>query len=310
MSLTYARRPRKKNPSNLRWDSYTSSASESSKRWASTDRGWLFLLNHPDARGADDTWANERRAVGNYLKYERAAGPRGEHILATAYLTRLDPSTRAEHSTNLGSTWVNTVEAAKKWIEGKVKPALAAQKKAGTYKRNPSPYARGAYVERVKLPKWNGKPMLIEAPAPRIQAEFPGISKAGHLKEVERACVKANIAAHAYNRAMRAAYTKYGTKGGSVSGIGQEHFPKNVKTHLIKALDAFQAAQDAAQLHYKASGARTPFYKSVWVDKLVKAGGYGLGQYESKTNPKEAKRLGTKLNRKKAPKKRTSRSTR
>lgn len=85
---------------------------------AATPRGWVRLSRHPDARGADDTWANESRAVGFYLTYP------GRGVMASAYLTRLDPNTRSRHESRLGTEWFPSPAEAKRWIARRVWAAL------------------------------------------------------------------------------------------------------------------------------------------------------------------------------------------
>lgn len=97
--------------------------------WDEThDRGWASLSKHPDSRGTNDLWANEVRTVGNFLDYGKGSpwqsrGAAG-NVMATAYLTRLDPSTRARHEHRLGSQWFATKREAKAWIAKKVWDAL------------------------------------------------------------------------------------------------------------------------------------------------------------------------------------------
>jgi hypothetical protein len=146
-------------------------------------------------------------------------------------------------------------------------------------KANPR-YASGAYAERIKLPGWNRPANLVEASAPRVRASFPGVS---HEAAIEKAIVHANAAARAYNRTMKAAIAKHGDPHPWISGIGSEDFPEATKKLLRKQLDAFNRAQDAVALHYKALGKRTPLHKSDYAHRLVTAGGYGLGG--AKSNP-------------------------
>jgi len=153
-------------------------------------------------------------------------------------------------------------------------------------KKNPR-YASGPYAERVKLPGWSGKAALEHAPAPRIRAAF---GSTDHEAALEKAIVHANAAARAYNRTMKEAIAKHGDPQPWVSGIGSESFPEATKKLLRRQLDAFNRAQDAANLHYKATGKRTPFYKSEYAHRLVKAGGYGLGS--AKSNPAASNRWG------------------
>lgn len=97
-----------------------------------SDRGWAALAKHPDARGSNDLWANEVRTVGNYLDYGKGSpgqsrGAAG-NVMATAYLTRIDPMTRMRHEHRLGSQWFATKREAKAWIAKKVWAALRASK--------------------------------------------------------------------------------------------------------------------------------------------------------------------------------------
>lgn len=135
-------------------------------------------------------------------------------------------------------------------------------------------YTTGAYAERVKLPKRAGRAPIGEASVPYIQAAFRGTD---HTAALEASIRHANAAARAYNRTMRAAYATHGEMGPPISGVGQEHFPAKTKDLLRKQLRAFNAAQDAAALHYKALGKRTPFSQSAYANQMVKAGGYGYG---------------------------------
>lgn len=111
----------------LQWDDYTAKARHLSERWATSDRGWCHLTRHPDARGPNDLWANERKACGNYLDYAGTSshGPNGETIHAMAYLYRLDPITRSVHNLSGGFRWFATVPEAKAWIEATVRELLA-----------------------------------------------------------------------------------------------------------------------------------------------------------------------------------------
>lgn len=147
--------------------------------------------------------------------------------------------------------------------------------------KNPR-YASGPYTEKVKVPGFYGKTGLEHATAPRVRAAFPG---ADHITAIEKAIVHANAAARAYNRTMKAAIAKHGEPHPWISGIGSESFPDATKKLLRKQLDAFNRAQDAVALHYKALGKRTPFYKSEYAHRLVKAGGYGLGSTKSNPTP-------------------------
>ena len=123
------RTPSEKNPgvkARLVWDEFT--AGGRGQRHATTDRGGASHARHPDARGSDDNWANEVRTVGNYLDYGPGRPGQGRgaagNVMASAYLTRLDPSTRARHEHRLGSQWFATTREAKAWIAKKVWAAL------------------------------------------------------------------------------------------------------------------------------------------------------------------------------------------
>jgi hypothetical protein len=184
------------------------------------------------------------------------------------------------------SFYTDPNDATREWVsgsitrDGKVVATWPRPMRAGKTVANPR-YASGPYVEKIKLPGWNGKTSLEHASAPRVRAAFPG---ADHAAAIEKAIVHANAAARAYNRTMKAAIAKHGDPHPWISGIGSESFPDATKKLLRKQLDAFNRAQDAVALHYKATGKRTPLHKSEYAHRLVKAGGYGLGS--TKSNPK------------------------
>lgn len=88
---------------------------------AATPRGWVRMSRHVHARDAHDSWAAEASTVGNYVTYEsQGAKP----VLATAYVTLVDPNTRARHEVRLGSDWFATPAEAKRWIARRVWAAL------------------------------------------------------------------------------------------------------------------------------------------------------------------------------------------
>ena len=68
------------------------------------------------------------RTVGNYLDYGPGRPGQGRgaagNVMASTYLTRLDPSTRARHEHRLGRKWFATTREAKAGIAKKVWAAL------------------------------------------------------------------------------------------------------------------------------------------------------------------------------------------
>lgn len=77
------------------WDTYTAAVKPRNARWASTDRGWLFVDGH---------------AVGNYLDYTPFRTP--EQIAANG------GAIHAVLTNKPGSgAWLPTVEDAQKYIE-------------------------------------------------------------------------------------------------------------------------------------------------------------------------------------------------
>lgn len=167
-------------------------------------------------------------------------------------------------------------EAKRRGIKGvKQNPSFSVMHADGSLTPFANPrYATGAYIETVKLPKRARPAPLHEASAPRIRASLGAV---GHEAAIENAIGHANAAARAYNRALAAAYKKYGEHGPAISLIGQDHWPFSVKDRLRRAYAAFQGAQDAIHLHYNALGKRTPLRESPYAAKMVKAGYYGTG---------------------------------
>jgi len=97
------------------WDCHYASVPYESSQWASTDRGWVGLLNHPDMPDSD----YHSPCVGNYLRYDRP-NELGQHIHCCAYIFRRDAPLMPVGLVHLGSTWVDTLQDAKDWIESKV----------------------------------------------------------------------------------------------------------------------------------------------------------------------------------------------
>lgn len=99
----------------LRVDAFQATAPYESDRWASTDRGWLYDVEHPARNG------RENLPVGNYLDY----GPCGAHhrerpegsVHAMFTPWENDPITGAHRQFPCSAAYVHTPEAAQLWIE-------------------------------------------------------------------------------------------------------------------------------------------------------------------------------------------------
>lgn len=100
------------------WDDYRERLPHESTQWASTDRGWCHLEDHPDGPDAPT-------ACGNYLRYPESRGPNGEQYHAVAYVIQGTPNGWTA-STSLGSAWFAEVAGCKRFIEGAVREYLSA----------------------------------------------------------------------------------------------------------------------------------------------------------------------------------------
>lgn len=195
------------------------------------------------------------------------------------------------HEKRLLGVGPSTRRAVAKWVHDRMAAEGLSQvgadgtviftPRAPIAKNNPR-YDSGPYAERVKLPGWRSKALLVEAPAPRIRAAF---GSTDHEAAIEKAIVHANAAARAYNRTMKAAIAKHGEPHPWVSGIGSDSFPEATKKLLRKQIDAFHRAQDAVEMHYNAMGKRKLLHQSPYAQRLVQAGNYGIGS--AKSNPKK-----------------------
>lgn len=88
-------------------DAYRADVPPTSPEWATTDRGWVYDLAHPD-RG--NYLGN--LPVGNYLRYPG----RGVHACATPWT-----EVRSTGAVSRGATsarWFDSVEEAVEWIWG------------------------------------------------------------------------------------------------------------------------------------------------------------------------------------------------
>jgi hypothetical protein len=132
----------------------------------------------------------------------------------------------------------------------------------------------------------NRIPLRDLAPS-EIRYYFRGWTPADHEVAIARAVDLANAAAHRYNRALAVAYRIYGERGPLISGVGQDHFPAEVKEGLRASLRAHGDAQMAAEVHWLAAhGRRRRFADSGWPEKMVKAGYYGYGRREAIAPPR------------------------
>lgn len=108
------------------WQEFKMSEPWESDKWASTDRGWVYLMDHPDAANTlyPDDHTSLSRCVGNYLDY----APCGPHhanrpdgaVHACAYIFRKDSPLLAQRNVSLGSRWCKDIPTAKAWIEDTV----------------------------------------------------------------------------------------------------------------------------------------------------------------------------------------------
>lgn len=99
------------------WHEYRASEPRHADGWASSDRGWLHLVDHPLGR--------DYSACGNYLDYGHGAykGNPSETIHAMAYyFHQLDKSSIA--SRTLGEGWFASITDARTWIEQTVQAFL------------------------------------------------------------------------------------------------------------------------------------------------------------------------------------------
>jgi len=99
----------------------------------------------------------------------------------------------------------------------------------------------------------------------------------------------ANRWAGKYNRAVKAAFAKYGNGNGqTISGVVRDHFPSSVKDELRRLMRGFNNAQDAVGAAWHAVHPRTDFYRAAkaapFRDKMTQAGYYGTGR-RKRRNP-------------------------
>ena len=121
----------------MQWEDFTSTAPYTSDRWATSDRGWLYLdgHEHPDA-GSDlwsaygfDGWNHGQAplACGNYLRYSREVGGAhddGREFHAVAYLLRVGLGGQRDQRIALPDPWYASAADAKAAIMGAVLEAL------------------------------------------------------------------------------------------------------------------------------------------------------------------------------------------
>ena len=101
------------------WNAYRASAPFSSEEWAATDRGWLYLLNHPNK---DEAW-DGNLSVGNYLAYPRH--PEGPMVHACWTPWKIDPVTKGYVRLTGEAKVCATVTEAQAWLEEKVSAWVA-----------------------------------------------------------------------------------------------------------------------------------------------------------------------------------------
>lgn len=115
----------------MHWEHFSASAPHASPKWATTDRGWLYLAvnDHPDIE-RDSTpirryfVESSCLAAGNYLSYPS----RGVH--ASAYLLRVSMGGSSSiERIPMERTNFDTPDQAAQAIEAAVRTRLAAIKK-------------------------------------------------------------------------------------------------------------------------------------------------------------------------------------
>lgn len=108
----------------IRHDRHWNTADHDSDQWASTDRGWSFLEQHPDLDESDEYYS---LCCGNYLDYGQVDDGyyKREHpegtVHAVAYVHRVfNPLIGGQSCVHLGSGWFATPYEATDWIEQQV----------------------------------------------------------------------------------------------------------------------------------------------------------------------------------------------
>jgi hypothetical protein len=94
--------------------------SDHPKPQATTDRGWVHLVNHPDS--PEEQFESD--CCGNYCTYDLpggSRGPAGETVHACAYIFRFRGLDRRQENIGLGACWFHTIDAAKAFIEHNVR---------------------------------------------------------------------------------------------------------------------------------------------------------------------------------------------
>jgi hypothetical protein len=102
-------------------DKHWQSAPYESDQWASTDRGWIRLLRHPDGDDLNEEYYSH--CCGNYLDYGhlRIEHPAEGTVHACAYVHRVfNRLTGLQSTVHLGSKWCASVDEAINWIESQV----------------------------------------------------------------------------------------------------------------------------------------------------------------------------------------------
>lgn len=120
-----------------------------------------------------------------------------------------------------------------------------------------------AYDERHKLPKWNSQPAVREeAGAMRRSPAFQGWSKEDHLDAAAAHAKHRDTHKAAHGKLYKEAEAAHGRKGPEISGVGQEHWPDDVKDRLRAHATASARAGSASHTHYKMAGKRTHYTQS------------------------------------------------
>jgi hypothetical protein len=131
-----------------------------------------------------------------------------------------------------------------------------------TRPRARSPSLDPRYHTRVKFPKWNIQPTVLQEPRlfPRL---FPELTKADHLRLSREFEQKEKEMMKRWIRNVDLAMLTYGDGNGRlISGVVRDHFPEKVKDKLRALAHEGVEYGDAARAHWKASGKRIPIKRS------------------------------------------------
>mgnify|MGYP001585749417 CR=1 FL=1 len=120
------------------------------------------------------------------------------------------------------------------------------------------------YRERVRLRGYTGPAnILMSGDGSLTRRMFPSWSKQDHLDAARYHAYAADRDATWHGQEMADAYEKYGESGPLISGVGQDHFPEEVKNSLRFLAQRGSAHTSAAYAHWKAAGKRTRYDASL-----------------------------------------------